>query len=42
MDPMKAGGAAKEDLQIFNVLFIGSKLRQMDELIAKQTEPTTR
>lgn len=42
MDPMKAGGAAKEDLQIYNVLFIGSKLRQMDELVAKQTEPTTR
>jgi hypothetical protein len=40
MDPMKAGGAAKEDLQIYNVLFISSKLRQMDELVAKQTQST--
>jgi hypothetical protein len=36
MDPMKAGGATKEELSIHNVLFIGTKLRQIDELIAKQ------
>lgn len=36
MDPMKAGGANKEELSIHNVLFIGSKLQQIDKLISKQ------
>lgn len=36
MDPMKAGGASKEDLAIHNVLFISHKLAQIDRLISKQ------
>jgi len=36
MDPMKAGGAAKEELAIYNVLFIGTKLQQIENLISKQ------
>jgi len=36
MDPMKAGGASKEDLAIHNVLFIGSKLQSIEKLISKQ------
>lgn len=36
MDPMKAGGASKEELSIHNVLFISSKLQQIDKLISKQ------
>lgn len=36
MDPMKAGGAAKEELAIHNVLFIGTKLQQIESLISKQ------
>jgi hypothetical protein len=36
MDPMKSGGANKEDLSIHNVLFIGNKLEKIDKLISKQ------
>lgn len=36
MDPMKTGGSSKEDLAIHNVLFISSKLQQVEQLIAKQ------
>lgn len=36
MDPMKAGGASKEELAIHNVLFISAKLQQIDKLISKQ------
>jgi len=36
MDPMKSGGASKEDLAIHNVLFIGNKLQRIDKLISKQ------
>jgi hypothetical protein len=36
MDPMKTGGASKEDLAIHNVLFISNKLHQIEELISKQ------
>ncbi|MFT3879125.1 MAG: hypothetical protein QM703_05620 [Gemmatales bacterium] len=36
MDPMKTGGATKEELAIHNVLFIGNKLQQIDKLISKQ------
>lgn len=36
MDPMKAGGANKEDLAIHNVLFIGSKLQAIEKLISRQ------
>lgn len=35
MDPMKSGGANKEDLSIHNVLFIGNKLEKIDKLISK-------
>lgn len=35
MDPMKSGGANKEDLSIHNVLFIGAKLEKIDKLISK-------
>lgn len=37
MDPMKTGGANKEDLSIHNVLFISNKLHQIENLIAKQS-----
>ena len=36
MDPMKTGGATKEDLAIHNVLFISTKLQQIEKLISKQ------
>ncbi len=36
MDPMKSGGASKEDLSIHNVLFISNKLQRIDKLISKQ------
>ena len=36
MDPLKAGGANKDDLAIHNVLFIGSKLESIEKLISKQ------
>ena len=36
MDPMKAGGASKEELSIHNVLFISTKLQQIEKLIANQ------
>ena len=36
MDPMKTGGANKEDLAIHNVLFISNKLQKVEKLIAKQ------
>ncbi|MFO0813400.1 MAG: hypothetical protein U0796_09285 [Gemmatales bacterium] len=36
MDPMKAGGATKDDLAIHNVLFIGTKLHHIEKLISKQ------
>lgn len=36
MDPMKSGGANKEDLSIHNVLFISNKLQRIDKLISKQ------
>ena len=35
MDPMKSGGANKEDLAIHNVLFIGTKLEAIEKLISK-------
>lgn len=37
MDPMKSGGAAKEDLAIHNVLFVGTKLQQIEDLIGRQS-----
>jgi len=36
MDPMKSGGANKEELSIHNVLFISKKLQEIDRLISKQ------
>jgi hypothetical protein len=38
MDPLKAGGAGKEELAIHNVLFVGHKLQMIDELISKQSQ----
>lgn len=42
MDPMKAGGASKEDLAIHNVLFISNKLHQIEKLISKQPVSVTK
>lgn len=36
MDPLKSGGAEKDDLSIHNVLFIGHKLRLIDDLISQK------
>jgi hypothetical protein len=36
MDPMKGGGATREELAIHNVLFIGTKLARIEKLISKQ------
>jgi lysylphosphatidylglycerol synthetase-like protein (DUF2156 family) len=43
MHPMQAGLANREDLAIHNVLFVGSKLRQIQSMIAaRPDEPTVR